>query len=87
MLAGRLDPEYERSLRLGLFHSQPSDRPPAVRLARSVLSTVFLSDAQIDAIYGPPRNRLGYLGRRLARPFDLLLRLGRYGANWMKVER
>jgi O-antigen ligase len=78
ILAGRLDPGYERALRLGLFRSQPSDRPPARRLARSVLGTVFLSAAQIDAIYGPPRSRLGYLGRRLARPFDLLLRLGRY---------
>jgi putative nucleotidyltransferase-like protein len=84
-LAGRLDADYERALRLGLFRSQPSDRPAAVRLARGVLGTVFLSDAQIDAIYGPPRRRLGYLGRRLARPFDLLLRLGRYGINWVKV--
>jgi Uncharacterised nucleotidyltransferase len=87
VLAGRLDPGYERSLRLGLFRSQPSDRAPAVRLARSLLGTVFLSDAQIDAIYGPPRSRLGYLGRRLARPFDLLLRLGRYGVKWVRVQR
>ncbi len=87
LLAGRLDPEYESALRLGLFRSQPSDRPPAGRLARTVLGTVFLSNAQIDAIYGPPRSRLGYLGRRLARPFDLLLRLGRYGVKWVRVQR
>jgi putative nucleotidyltransferase-like protein len=87
MLAGRLDPAYEKSLRLGFFRPQPSDRPAAVRLARSVLSTIFLSDAQIDAIYGRPRSRLGYLGRRLARPFDLLLRLGRYGASWVRAQR
>lgn len=87
MLAGRLDAGYEKSLRLGFFRPQPSDRRPAVRLARTVLSTVFLSDAQIDAIYGRPRGRLGYLGRRLARPFDLLLRLGRYGVSWVRVQR
>ncbi|HEV8581349.1 MAG TPA: nucleotidyltransferase family protein, partial [Thermoanaerobaculia bacterium] len=87
ILAGRLDPDYERALRLGLFRSQPSDRPRAGRLFRSVVDTVFLSDAQIDAIYGPPRNRVGYLGRRLARPFDLLLRLGRYGVKWVRVQR
>jgi hypothetical protein len=52
-----------------------------VRFARSVLDAVFLSNAQIDAIYGPPRHPLGYLGRRLARPFDLLRRLGRYSAS------
>ncbi|HEV2853249.1 MAG TPA: nucleotidyltransferase family protein [Thermoanaerobaculia bacterium] len=85
VLAGRLDPDYERSLRLGLFRSQPSDRSRPAQLARAVLGAVFLTDAQIDALYGRPRTRLGYLGRRLARPFDLLLRLGRYGLQWVKV--
>jgi Uncharacterised nucleotidyltransferase len=79
ILAGRLDPGYERSLRLGLFQPVPSDRPRPVQLARSIVDTVFLTDAQIDAVYGRPRTRLGYLGRRLARPFDLLWRLGSYG--------
>jgi hypothetical protein len=87
LLAGRLDPSYEKALRLGLFRAQPSDRPRAVQLAHAVLGTVLLSDAQIDAIYGAPRHRLGYLGRRLGRPFDLLLRLGRYGARWTRVAR
>ena len=85
ILAGRLDPDYERALRLGLFLPQPSDRGPAARLAQAVWSAVALSDSQIDAIYGPPSHRLGYLGRRLARPFDLLLRLGRYTARWLKL--
>lgn len=79
ILAGRLDPEYERALRLGLFQPVPSDHPRPVQLVRSVLDAVFLTDAQIAAVYGPPRTRLGYLGRRLARPFDLLWRLGSYG--------
>ncbi len=98
VLAGRLDADYAQALRLGLFRPQPSDRPPAVRLARAVWDAVALSDAQIDAIYPPkppkppkrrpsgrPRTRLGYLGRRLARPFDLLLRLGIYGTRWLKL--
>lgn len=83
ILAGRLDPDYEKALRLGLFRHQPSDRPASVRLFRSLVGAVVLSDAQIDAIYGPPRGRLGYLGRRLARPFDLLGRLAGYG--WRAV--
>jgi len=92
ILAGRLDPGYASALRLGLFRPQPSDRGPVVRLARAVWDAVALSDAQIDAIYGlpagpsgRPRTRLGYLGRRLARPFDLLLRLGSYGLRWLKL--
>lgn len=86
VLAGRLDPDYEKALRLGLFRAHPSDRPAAVRLAHAVWDAVALDDAQIDALYGPPRSRLGYLGRRLARPFDLLWRLGRYGVRWLRVK-
>jgi hypothetical protein len=85
ILAGRLVPEYETALRLGLFRPQPSDRSRPVQLARTVLGAVLLTDAQIDALYGRPRTRLGYLGRRLARPFDLLWRLGRYGIEWVRV--
>jgi hypothetical protein len=73
-LAGRLDPGYERALRLALFGRRPSDAPEAARLARALAATLWLSRAQVDAIYGPPRRRLGYLARRLGRPFDLLLR-------------
>ncbi len=74
-LAGRLDPGYARSLRsLALFRRQPSDAPELARLARAVAATVWLSRAQVDAIYGPPRRRFGYLARQLGRPFDLLMR-------------
>ena len=85
LLAGRLDPDYAASLRLGLFLPQPSERGPAARLVHAVLDAIFLSRAQIDAIYGRPRHRLGYLARRLARPFDLLRRLGSYGARALKA--
>jgi hypothetical protein len=87
ILAGRLDPDYEAALRLGLFRAQPSDRPPLLRLARSVFDALFLTRAQVDAIYGPPRHPLGYLGRQLARPFDLLARLGRSGVRSLRLRR
>ena len=86
-LAGRIDPGYAESLRLALFRRVPSDAPEAARLARAVAGTVWLSRAQVDALYGPPRRRLGYLGRRLRRPLDLLARLGRYGLHGWKVRR
>jgi hypothetical protein len=85
MLAGRLDAGYEQSLRLGLFRPQPSERARPVQLARAVLAATLLSDAQVAAVYGVPRRRLGYLGRRLARPFDLLWRLAVYGVRWARV--
>ncbi len=85
LLAGRLDAGYERALRLGLFQPQPSDRPRPLQLARTVLGAIVLSRAQIDAVYGPPRSALGYLGRRIARPFDLGWRLVRYG--WARLRR
>jgi hypothetical protein len=87
ILAGRLDAEYAGALRLGLFRPQPSERSRPAQLAGVLLGALFLTDAQIDAVYGPPRTRLGYLGRRLARPFDLLLRLGSYGARWARLRR
>jgi hypothetical protein len=86
-LAGRLQPPYERALKLGLFRRQPSDHAEAGRLARSLLATLWLSRDQVDAIYGPPRHRLGYLARQLARPFDLLARLGRYGGRALALRR
>lgn len=85
ILAGRLDPEYESSLRLGLFHTQPTDRPAS--LARRIWRALILTRAQVDAIYGKPRHPLGYLGRQLARPFDLLARLGVYGVRAARVRR
>jgi hypothetical protein len=86
-LAGRLDPGYERSLRLGLFRRQPSDAPEIARLARSVAATVWLSRARVDAVYGRPRHPLGYLGRQLGRPVDLVARLGRYGLHVWRMRR
>ncbi len=90
ILAGRLDADYASALRLGLFRPGPSDRPAAARLGGAVWQAVALSDAQIDAIYpapeGRPRTRLGYLGRRLARPFDLLLRLASYATRWLRLK-
>lgn len=86
ILAGRLDADYAAALRLSLLRSVPSERRPAVRMAKTVLGAVFLTRAQIDAIYGRPRHRLGYLGWRLARPFDLLSRLWRYGARARRLK-
>jgi hypothetical protein len=79
VIAGRQDDGYRAALKLGL-RPQPGDARRAVAAARAAWSTVFLSRAQVDAIYGRPASGWGYLGRRLARPFDLVRRLAGYAA-------
>jgi hypothetical protein len=78
ILAGRLAADYAAALRLSVLRPPIGDGSRARRLAAATAATLFLSRAQVDAIYGPPRRPLGYLARQLARPFDLLGRLGRY---------
>jgi hypothetical protein len=75
VVAGAIDDTYRRSLRFGGFWTTPSDKPFVHRLYRSVV----LTRGQVDVIYGPPTSRWGYLGRRLWRPFDLIVRLVRHG--------
>ena len=78
VVAGRLDVDYGRSLRLRAVGAR------RWTLARAAHALV-LTDAQIDVVYGPPRSRLGYMGRRLARPFDLVRRIVRYAAAAARV--
>jgi hypothetical protein len=81
-VAGRLDEDYRRALgwrRIGARVHGPFS------LAAGVRHSLVLTDTQIDVIYGRPRSRLGYLGRRLARPFDLVRRAARYGAGHLRV--
>ena len=85
ILAGRLDPGYLDSLKLGLFRHHPSDEPAPLRLGRSLLRALVLTRGQIDAIYGRPASAWGYLGRRLARPFDLAWRFGRALASTRRL--
>jgi hypothetical protein len=85
ILAGRLDPGYLRALKLGMFREHPSDEPALLRLGRALLRAVVLTRGQIDAIYGRPASGWGYLGRRLARPFDLAWRLGRALASTRRL--
>jgi hypothetical protein len=83
VVAGVLDPDYRASLRLrGL--SGGGGPAGFLNAARHAL---VLTDAQIDVVYGPPRSRLGYVGRRLARPFDLMWRLVRYAAAGRRLRR
>lgn len=85
ILAGAFDPHYRSALKLRLFAPPLSERTRGRAFAAFLGRTLWLSDAQIDAIYGRPRTRFGYLGRRVLRPFDLVGRSLR--AAWAAVGR
>jgi len=84
VVAGVLDPRYRASIHLaGLADLVPAGGRGS-RLAHLLRSSVWLTRSQVDAIYGPPRTEVGYLGRRLWRPFDLVWRVCRYGLAWAR---
>lgn len=85
ILAGPEDPAYQRSLKVASLLGFPTGEARSAAVARAVFHTVFLSRAQVDAIYGPPRRRSGYIWRRVWRPFDLLVRLRRYSWSWLAM--
>ena len=86
-VAGRLDADYAASLRLRGAVASPADGRWLASLLRQAWRAIVVTDAQIGVIYGPPRSRIGYLGRRLARPFDLARRAARYAAAGARLRR
>jgi hypothetical protein len=82
-VACAIDVEYGNSLRLRAAFRQGPEAPPSVWAV--VGRALFVSDAQIDLIYGRPRGGYGYLGWRLFRPIDLAVRTVRYA--WAAVRR
>ena len=86
-VAGLTDDGYRAALRLSLPWDVPTGQTPTLSFAKLAFHTVFLTRGQVDMIYGRPRSSLGYLGRRLARPFDLAWRLARYAASAITMRR
>jgi hypothetical protein len=78
LVAGVLDEDYHRALRWRGHWArgrQAESAGGALAVpAREAWRALFVTDAQIDVIYGRPRSRFGYVARRLARPFDLVRR-------------
>lgn len=80
LLAGTFDPAYRQALKLRLFAPPLSEGGKTRAFFTFLRRTVWLTDSQIDDIYGPPRTRWGYAARRLARPLDLVVRSARAAA-------
>lgn len=79
LVAGATMPAYVQSMRLARRARGLSDRPRWKKLAVDGWRTVWLTRPQVDQLYGRPKSELGYWGRRLWRPFDLVGRAWQYG--------
>lgn len=78
------DVAYRNSLRWRAVTAPGGADHRRSRLFRTAWHAVWLTNGQIDVIYGRPRTRLGYWARRLSRPFDLARRGLRYGVAWAR---
>ncbi|MGB5552799.1 MAG: nucleotidyltransferase family protein [Thermoanaerobaculia bacterium] len=86
-IAGSLDPDYLQSLKLGRRLDSQRGRGRARQIARTGWRAVWLSDQQVEMLYGQPRSALGYLGWRLWRPFDLIGRTCSSVAAWLRLQK
>jgi len=83
LLASVLDVKYAQSMKFRSLAAAPTEVSNIRAFAKTMRDAVLLKKAQVDTLYGPPRTRLGYLGWRLWRPFDLIVKAGRYAAAWV----
>ena len=86
-LAGSLDPDYLNSLKLGRRLEGRGDRNRLLEIVRTAWRAVWLSNHQIEILYGRPGTAMGYLGWRLWRPFDLVGRTLSSAAAWLRLQR
>jgi hypothetical protein len=89
LVAGATDESYAHSLKFRSLRDRPREMGAARAAASTLQGALFLTRGQVDQLYGPPTTELGYWGWRLWRPFDLALRVARYGCAWIgqRVQR
>ncbi len=86
-IAGSTDQTYCEALKahprymMGL-----SEKPRPLALISNITKTVFITRAQVDAIYGRPGSPWGYAARQVLRPFDLACRAVRYATAAVRVK-
>ena len=85
ILAGAMDEDYRQSLKLTKLLNPVSQSGLFVGVSRGLGRALWLTRGQIDVIYGPPKTEVGYLARRLWRPFDLIARTVRTMLAWIRV--
>jgi hypothetical protein len=86
-LAGCLDADYAKSLKLGRRLEGSRGRNPLLEIVRTAWRAVWLSNHQVEILYGRPGTAMGYLGWRLWRPFELVGRTLSSAAAWLRLQR
>jgi hypothetical protein len=87
VLAGTLDPDYERALKLAYLGPGLTDRSAAAALLQNAWRSLSLTQGQLEIIYPGPHTALGWFGLRLYRPVDLAVRTVRAAAGHLRVAR
>jgi len=83
-VAGTIDEGYRQALKLRHYSDPLAGSDKKSTFLRNSFHAVFLNDAQVEGIYGKPSSPIAYLGWKLWRPFDLVIRAGRYGGAWVR---
>ena len=86
-VAGALDEGYRQALKLRHYSDPLASSRKVKTLLRNTLYAFWINNHQVEVLYGKPKTSLGYLGWKLWRPFDLVLRAGRYGGAWVRHRR
>lgn len=86
-IAGSLEADYSQSLKLGRRLEVKPGRNRLLQIASSGWQALWLSNHQVEILYGKPRTALGYLGWRLWRPIDLVGRSISSAAAWVRLKR
>ena len=84
LVAGVTNEAYAHSMKFRSLADKPRDMGWVRAMAKTMRGALLPTEAQIDILYGPPRSGFGYWAWRLWRPFDLVVRAGRYGAAWVE---
>ena len=87
IVAGASDSGYRQALKAEGSLRVVAGQSPSHSALVTLKKAIFLTRGQIDIIYGPPKTSLGYLGRRLWRPLDLLGRTWRSAMTWLQVRQ
>jgi hypothetical protein len=71
LIAGELDSEYQRSLRIRHLADPLVGSSRTRTLLRKIRTNLWLCSEELDSLYGRPMSPIGYAGLRLWRPIDL----------------